>query len=352
MAEYIEGRRAIEEALRAGVPIRRILVQDSLVAETARGRSQDKGPVKGLDKSQGKSQGKDSGRAQGRGAGRAQELQGRSGKGPGRAPRHCVRGQAAEEQQDPGLDGLLHKIRRRVPEVKTERVGRARLDALSSRGASHGAHQGIAAEVPPYRYADITDIAREAGSRENALVLVLDHITDEGNFGAILRSAEIVGAAGVVIPAKRSVSVGVGVYKTSAGAALHLPIARVPNIAAALQTLKQAGCWVAGASEKTPGSVWDAPFYGRIALVMGSEGSGISPLVLQRCDFLVSLPQVGQLGSLNVSSAACALCYEWLRQSTHRSEAGTGVRAVAKPGTGAGTEAGSTAGSRAPGKRG
>ena len=194
--------------------------------------------------------------------------------------------------------------------IPARRVPRAELDALSA----HGAHQGIALEVGEFPYADLTDVIARAGDGA-ALVVVLDHVTDAGNFGAIVRSAEVVGAAGVVIASKRAAEVTVATYKTSAGAVMHLPIARVPNIARALEDLKAAGFWAVGASEHAEGVCWETPLAGRIALVMGSEGDGISRLVLDTCDDLTKLPQRGQTESLNVAQAATALCYEWLRQN-------------------------------------
>ena len=194
--------------------------------------------------------------------------------------------------------------------VRIKYVPRAQLDALSS----HGAHQGVALEVGNFPYADVADILDRAGEGP-ALVVVLDHVTDDGNFGAIVRSAEVVGAAGVIIANKRAAGVTVGSYKTSAGAVMHLPIAQVPNIARALDDLKAAGFWVGGASEHAEGSCWDAPFEGRVALVMGSEGDGISRLVLEKCDFLAKLPQRGMTESLNVAQATTALCFEWLRRN-------------------------------------
>lgn len=194
--------------------------------------------------------------------------------------------------------------------VRIKYVPRTQLDALSS----HGAHQGIALEVGNFPYADIANIIARAGEGP-ALVVVLDHVTDDGNFGAIVRSAEVVGAAGVIIANKRAAGVTVGSYKTSAGAVVHLPVAQVPNIARALDELKAAGFWVGGASEHADGVCWDAPFEGRVALVMGSEGDGISRLVLEKCDFLTKLPQLGQTESLNVAQATTALCFEWLRRN-------------------------------------
>lgn len=213
-------------------------------------------------------------------------------------------------QQDATLSQLVASVREAGIPVRF--VPRAQLDALSA----HGAHQGIALEVGAFPYADLTEVIARANARgpqAPALVVVLDHVTDAGNFGAIVRSAEVVGAAGVVIAGKRAAEVTVATYKTSAGAVMHLPIARVPNIARALEDLKEAGFWAVGASEHAEAVCWDSPLTGRIALVMGSEGEGISRLVLETCDDLTRLPQLGQTESLNVAQAATALCYEWLR---------------------------------------
>ena len=208
-------------------------------------------------------------------------------------------------------DAALTKIVRKLGAagVLIEHVPRSKLDQLSS----HGAHQGIICETAPYSYAALADIVTRSGSGD-ALVVVLDHITDEGNFGAIVRSAEVVGAAGVVIAKARSASVGSGAYKTSAGAVSHIPIARVANIASTLQVLKEAHFWTVAASEHADRDVWHTPFGGRIAVVMGSEDAGISRIVLENCDFICSLPQRGKVESLNVAQAATVMCYEWLRR--------------------------------------
>ena len=223
-------------------------------------------------------------------------------------------------EREPAIRDLLLALGEANVNVKS--VPRAKLDEISS----HGAHQGIALEVGRYPYADLADIIERAGDGP-ALVLVLDHVTDAGNFGAIVRSAEVVGAAGVVIANKRAAEVTVATYKTSAGAVMHLPIAQVPNIARALDDLKAAGFWVGGASEHAEGVCWDAPFEGRVALVMGSEGEGISRLVLDKCDFLTKLPQLGKTESLNVAQAATSLCFEWLRRNYTQIAAGETVGA-------------------------
>jgi len=192
-----------------------------------------------------------------------------------------------------------------------EHVSKPRLDQMSS----HGAHQGIMVRTRPFAYASLADVLRAAGEGD-ALVVVLDHVTDEGNFGAIARSAEVVGAAGIVIANARAARVGVGTYKTSAGAVLHLPIAQVPNLARAVEDLKQQGFWVCGASEHAEQGIWEAPIEGRLALIMGSEGTGISQLLLEKCDFIARLPQRGRIESLNVAQATTAFCYEWLRRTS------------------------------------
>ena len=250
-SDLIEGRRAVEEALGAGVPLKSALVQ-----------------IQSLD-------------------------------------------------ADPALERLAQRLG--AAGVSVERVPRNRLDQLSS----HGAHQGVIVRAKPFQYVELGDVIAAAG-KGNALVLVLDHVTDEGNFGAIVRTAEVVGAAGVVIAKARSASVGVGAYKTSAGAVLHIPIAQVSNLARAIEELKAAGFWSCASTEHAKDDVWSAPLAGRVALVMGSEGEGISRLVLEKCDFACKLPQRGRVESLNVAQACTVMCYEWLR----REMTGEGARGV------------------------
>ncbi|MEE1160404.1 MAG: 23S rRNA (guanosine(2251)-2'-O)-methyltransferase RlmB [Atopobiaceae bacterium] len=215
---------------------------------------------------------------------------------------------ASAGERDRTLDELVARIEQ--ADVPVEYVARDRLDSRSS----HGAHQGIMLEVEPFEYAALGDVIAAAGEGD-ALVLLLDHVTDEGNFGAIVRTAEVVGAAGVVVANARAARVGTAAYKTSAGAVLHVPIAQVPNLATAIEQLKDAGFWVGAATEHAHDDVWHAPLDGRICLVMGSEGSGVSPLVRKKCDFECKLPQRGRVESLNVAQAATALCYEWLRRA-------------------------------------
>ncbi len=213
------------------------------------------------------------------------------------------------QKGDHKLQDLIDQLKERSVPIKF--VEKKELDSRSS----HGAHNGVILELAAYNYASLADIIKASQDESSSLVLVLDHITDEGNLGAILRSAEVVGAAGVIIPNKRSAQVSSAVYKTSAGAVLHVKLAQVSNISQALKLLKEAGFWVAGASEKAKQNIWQAPLEGKLALVCGNEGFGISPLVQKNCDFFVSLPQKGKLASLNVAQACTAIAYEWMRRT-------------------------------------
>ena len=166
-------------------------------------------------------------------------------------------------------------------------------------------HQGVAAEVGPYPYAD----AHALLEPDDALVVVLDQIQDPRNLGAVARVAESVGAAGLVIPERRSAEVTAVAAKASAGAVEHLAIARVRNVADYLDDAKKAGAWVYGADAGAASSYDEPDYKGRVVLVLGSEGKGLRPRVAEHCDLLVSLPNLGRVGSLNVSTAAAALLY-------------------------------------------
>lgn len=171
-------------------------------------------------------------------------------------------------------------------------------------------HQGVVAEVDPYPYADRNQLLRV----ENALVVALDQVQDPRNLGAVCRSAEVAGAAGVVVPDRRSAEVTPAACKASAGAVEHLSVARVGNLADWLGEAKQAGFWIWGADAGASQAPWDADLGGPTVLVLGGEGKGIRPRVASACDGLVALPQRGQIDSLNVSAAASALLFEAVRQ--------------------------------------
>ena len=217
-------------------------------------------------------------------------------------------------------DSLVETVLRkcRQLDIPVKKVPQKELDAKSERGS----HQGVMARTRPFPYVGIGDIvARGLDDFERtgrSLVVVLDHITDAGNLGAVARSAEIVGATGIVIPNKRSAHVTAATYKSSAGAISNLKVAQVANLGATLDRLKDEGYWVAGASERGNQAVWDANMQGKMVLVMGNEAEGLADRTLKKCDFLVALPQVGEIASLNVAQAATALMYEWLRQNWKR----------------------------------
>ncbi len=247
MAEYIEGKRPVLEALKMGVPVKRMYVAEGL-------------------------------------------------KG----------------------DKVIADITKRAHKmgISIKQIKRGELDERSERGS----HQGIMLETQSYTYVNGQAIIDEAHKRaqENngaALIIILDHITDAGNLGAIARSAEVVGAAGIIIPNKRSARVTAATYKSSAGAISHIKVAQVSNIAQFIERIKKEDFWVAGASEQAQQCIWDSPMNGKLALVMGSEGEGLARLTQERCDFLVALPQAGKIGSLNVAQAATACMYEWMRQT-------------------------------------
>lgn len=171
-------------------------------------------------------------------------------------------------------------------------------------------HQGIVAEVDPYPYADPKSLLTASDS----LVVALDQVQDPHNLGAVCRSAEAAGAAGVVVPERRAAAITAAVCKASAGAVEHLPVARVTNLADWLGRAKDAGAWVYGADADAETNYTDVDLSGRLVLVLGSEGRGLRPRVAAGCDLTVSIPARGRVGSLNVSAAAAALLFEAVRQ--------------------------------------
>lgn len=247
MADYVEGKRAVIEAMRTDVPLKKVLLADNA-------------------------------------------------------------------KRDPQIQDVLRKARQR--DIPVINVPRAELDEKSVRGS----HQGVMAETQPFPYVGVGDIVSRAEKQAvdfggRALVVVCDHITDAGNLGAIIRSAESVGAAGLVIPNKRSARVEASTYKSSAGAVAHLPIAQTANIANTIDRFKKVGFWACAATEQSENELWDVNLKGKIMLVLGNEHDGVSHLVLEHCDMAGRLPMMGQVESLNVAQAATACMYEWLRQN-------------------------------------
>jgi len=209
--------------------------------------------------------------------------------------------------------GIVAEIRdaARARGVALRRVERRKLDGLGEVN-----HQGVAAEVEGYPYADLEVMLRVAEEREEPpLLLLLDCLQDPQNFGALLRTAEAVGVHGIIIPKRRAVAVTPAVVNASAGAVEHLFIARVTNLVQAMERLKAADVWVAGLED-----VPEAQLYHRadlnipLALVVGSEGEGMRRLVRERCDFLIRLPMRGRISSLNASVAGSIALYEIWRQ--------------------------------------
>lgn len=188
---------------------------------------------------------------------------------------------------------------------------RRKLDYMSR---TH-AHQGVIALAAVREYASMEDIFAVAGQRgEPPLIVVCDEISDPHNLGAIIRTAECAGAHGVVIPKRRSAGLTAVVGKTSAGAVAHIAVARVPNIPTLLKELKKQGVWIFGAAADGATPLYGADLKGPAAIVIGSEGDGMTRLVSENCDFLVSIPMRGKLNSLNASAAAAVLLYEAVRQ--------------------------------------
>lgn len=197
--------------------------------------------------------------------------------------------------------------RRRIHRIwRAPQVSADRLTAL----CGSPDHQGVVAKVDPYPYVDGGGLLAEAGS----LIVVLDQVQDPRNLGAVCRSAEVAGAAGVVIPERRAAAVTAAAAKASAGAVEHLPIARVRNVSDWIGEAKAAGYWIWGADAAAAAAPWELDLTGSTVLVMGTEEKGLRPRVAASCDGLVAIPQAGRTGSLNVSAAASVLLFEAVRQ--------------------------------------
>lgn len=188
---------------------------------------------------------------------------------------------------------------------------RRKLDGMSR---TH-AHQGVIALAAVREYVSVDDILADAAAKnEPPLIVVCDEISDPHNLGAILRTAECAGAHGLIIPKRRSAGLTAIVGKTSAGAVSYLPVARVANLTSALKDLKKQGVWIFGTAAGASTDLYSADLKGPAAIVIGSEGDGMSRLVAENCDFLVSIPMKGHISSLNASAAAAILLYEAVRQ--------------------------------------
>lgn len=214
--------------------------------------------------------------------------------------------------QDGLQDGPIQTIKREAKkhDVMVKFVDKERLDQLSSTGK----HQGVIAYAAAYEYAEVEDIlnaAREKG--EPPFIFLLDNIEDPHNLGAIIRTANLAGAHGVIIPKNRAVGLTATVARTSAGALNYTPVARVTNLAKTIEELKKEGLWFVCA-DMGGTSMYQLNLTGPIGLVIGNEGEGVGRLVKEKCDFIASIPMKGDIDSLNASVAAGVLAYEIVRQ--------------------------------------
>lgn len=209
-------------------------------------------------------------------------------------------------------DGPVRTIIREAKKADTiiNFVDKERLDRL----ANSGHHQGVVAQAAAYEYAEVEDILNIAREREEApFIFILDEIEDPHNLGAIIRTANLAGAHGVIIPKRRAVGLTATVAKTSAGAINYTPVAKVTNISKTIDELKKQGVWFVCA-DMGGETMYNLNLKGSIGLVIGNEGSGVSRLVKEKCDYIASIPMKGDIDSLNASVAAGVLAYEIVRQ--------------------------------------
>jgi 23S rRNA (guanosine2251-2'-O)-methyltransferase len=222
---------------------------------------------------------------------------------------------AAREIDDPSVREILTLAAQR--HIPIARVDRRKLDSLTMPFGHDGKpanHQGVVAVTPAMEYAEMDDIFALAAQRgEPPFIVLLDGVTDEGNLGSVIRSAEVLGAHGVIIGKHRSASLSATVCKAASGAAEVLPVAKVTNLTMAVEKLKEKNVWVVAADASAPPAD-TVNLTGAIALVVGAEGEGISRLVLETCDLKASIPMKGKTGSLNAAVAAAVLMYEKVRQ--------------------------------------
>lgn len=211
-----------------------------------------------------------------------------------------------------GIDGSVNVIVKKAKDlgIIISEVDKQKLDSIC--GGEN--HQGVVAYTAVHEYATVKDILKKAADKgQPPFIIICDKITDPHNLGSIIRTANCAGVDGIIIPQRNSVGLNAVVAKTSAGAVEYTPVARVTNIAQTVEALKKEGVWVAGADmDGEPMGKCDLK--GALALVIGNEGEGISHLVKEKCDFLVSIPMFGDINSLNASVAAAVLTYEAVRQ--------------------------------------
>lgn len=210
--------------------------------------------------------------------------------------------------QDGPINSILREARKNDTIINY--VNKERLDQLSATGK----HQGVIACAAAYEYAEVQDILKLAEERGEApFVFLLDSIEDPHNLGAIIRTANLAGAHGVIIPKRRAVGLTATVMKTSAGALNYTPVAKVTNLGAAIEDLKTKGFWFVCA-DMDGTTMYDLDLTGPIGLIIGNEGEGVSRLIKEKCDYIASIPMKGNIDSLNASVAAGVLAYEIVRQ--------------------------------------
>ncbi|MEW6189132.1 MAG: 23S rRNA (guanosine(2251)-2'-O)-methyltransferase RlmB [Actinomycetota bacterium] len=215
----------------------------------------------------------------------------------------------AENLKDSKVLTQIKEIARRrgIPLIS---VSRRELDSI----ASLGAHQGVVAFIEPFSYTPFDVFLSTLDQTPEPIVLLLDGVEDPQNFGSLLRSVDAAGVSGVIISKRRCVGVTPAVCKASAGAVEHVPIIQVSNLPYAIDKLKREGFWIVGGVAEAEKRYFETDLAGKVGLVLGSEGRGISRLVLEKCDFLVSIPMHGKISSLNVAIAGALLMYEARRQ--------------------------------------
>lgn len=207
------------------------------------------------------------------------------------------------------ISGILKVANERKIIVQT--VAKQKLDQMIPKGN----HQGVVAQIAAYQYAEVEAILEAAYKKqEDPFVLILDELEDPHNLGSIMRTADAVGAHGIIIPKRRSVGLTATVAKASTGAIEHVPVARVTNLSQTIEKLKEQGLWIVGTDAKNSQDYREMDAKMPLGIVIGSEGSGISRIVKEKCDFLVKLPMVGHVTSLNASVAAALLMYEVYRK--------------------------------------
>jgi 23S rRNA (guanosine2251-2'-O)-methyltransferase len=198
-----------------------------------------------------------------------------------------------------------------LKKIPVQTVEKDKLDKT----ASSFSHQGVIAYVEPYRYYSLNQFINSLEkNNSDSIILMLDGVTDPQNFGSLIRSAESAGVSGIIIPKRETVSLTPTVYKAAAGAVEHIKIVQVSNLVFAIEALKKFGFWIVGGTEKTDKKYFEIDFKGKLVIVLGSEGKGISRLVLEKCDFLAGIPMYGKISSLNVATAGAILMFEARRQ--------------------------------------